>query len=1850
MSEPLANHSPEKRGGAPPVRPLERAKVPTPHAFPRYENEPNTIEAVQFEQIYEEEFKMANELIDQTKSIFARSKDENDVDYDLRVIGEVEQRLKYRGDYEDTDDAVNTLIRSKNIGPEMPFVLMGVEVARAKLLKVENDRAIKHAQTVLEENFRRDTRVEVGHAGNISNIQGAYEHVLDESKAWKEQPRRDILAFTLLADRLLDVVDPSQKTGESKTYRQKLQTFDDIVRDPAPSQQDKNAAANALVEVKQQFYERAINVMTNLQNEAYFNPRAQAAEKQADNHMKTILERSLALPLDQLISQYEGVTTSLSQRSQDEMRQRLAHVDKAALLDYATKGADLMKRRTSFNPKLYDIPPVHYKKFVEGPGTTPRPKPIPTPEPITPEPVVPLPQPIPKPEPGPITPEPKPVRPPRERKHKLQLYTGQEKKADILNFGITDKNGFTQEFAVPFKLPIGEQNKMLAFANDPQNPQRIIPLPDVNQNEAQNAYALKQRESSLTFRKGNTVFTVPHENLSENPFIFAISQDVALEVRGFDPSTREIILHKIPGSKELWEAQEERFKASVSPAPPRPTTPRVEQPSGSTETREAENIILSEPPAGVPAPHVEQPPMAPVQNVLARIDAAQQKVKRDIATREAEISVQEAGADAGVAVTGQIEDDVAKIDSGKAPVDVATPPVPPSPHTSTIPPESDIFKTLNEQRETIMAAPLPSPPGWMIQSPSTAGEATTPHTALATNNIDAGAITEQLEPPIGEISTPTPSRAETVISDLNAQFTPMAGEPLPEAPAWMTRQSTSHQREVSTTQPEPAVSAQVEDALENNVPAVQTTENPSVFLDNITLRLQSTDVAIRAQAELQLKNLVANMFKRSEISASIVDALANSMTKNTEGVDLEEKIKYELAKERIAHELLYAAQDPKTRIELSYLVNSNEKLRSACLELLQRDVALPTNESLVNNPRISAETTRMRIVDLYRELASTEETNYPLKEDQALLDALNSLISLPAVEEHEGEPERQKTREFARESLVLLGVIKPDERNVKESTEEPKVSTQADTTRSRETTRRFPWRRTVAKIILATTASAVLNQPNPFATDTTYEPPSAVGGITDYLDKDALASGSVLNEQLRIARPESSAKIPALRLRDAPLITLKGAPVKPENSEWTESDSNSPAFRDGDTLYVFNSHGNIVRSSGPNLENLNNHEPVTFVDKDFDGKVWLESVYKQDDSLYGWYHFEKKFNLPGSDENRKISTPSIGLAYSMDNGLTWHDKGTLIESPDTTFKKYTENAFFSGGVGDFSVIADRQKDYVYISMTSYDKDPSQQGIAIARIRTSQLQDPAGKLELWDGKAWEPYDQASKFTPIFPSKQDMHEKDADFFWGPTVHYNTEFNLYVMFLNHAGNAEWEQDGIYVSYNPDPSNPNSWSKPGRFIDAQHSGDWYPQVISENGDTEVGKEARFFTKGLSNKGESTMVMESLFQNVTPHADVTESETVTPVPEKTKTEQPGILKDNLSPILLKEAQRVRDQRDREDPEWKNRVDRELNKDRVNILLYGYGTYLRPGHAPGTFGANQVLSINTRTNTADTISITSDTRNPTAERYLASKGENVGVLKINNAFESGKKASGEAVGFETMRRSFEEATGLSMDFQVVATDEVLKNLVDDVLGGLEIDIPHDFSAYKITADGKEYPDRDFTAGRHRLNGVEVLQYVKGHDWNQWQKGQLPHHRKDTAVASVIKAAKGKMNNFVSSGLFAARSAAFAKRAIDNGSIKLDINPTLFLKDPSLISKILGQGFEVENKIVMMDPDFGGEGIWYVGKDANINPASAQDLADNTYGEHAWTVEVPINGNPYAPDLVTGYWGSTRKLVKGRLSS
>jgi hypothetical protein len=317
---------------------------------------------------------------------------------------------------------------------------------------------------------------------------------------------------------------------------------------------------------------------------------------------------------------------------------------------------------------------------------------------------------------------------------------------------------------------------------------------------------------------------------------------------------------------------------------------------------------------------------------------------------------------------------------------------------------------------------------------------------------------------------------------------------------------------------------------------------------------------------------------------------------------------------------------------------------------------------------------------------------------------------------------------------------------------------------------------------------------------------------------------------------------PAVRLEPAPFYQFPADP-----------DCNSPAFWHNGQLHLFTSNQRPSRSSGPNLETLG--EPVPCLFEDGAKKLrWIEAVYAREDGvLFGLYHREEY--LGECPEREYFTVPDIGVARSTDQGRTWRDLGIVLQDLGVDRSCETPNRYFAGGVGDPSWAIDRTREHAYIFFSSYTDPVEQQGIQVARIALKDLESPVGKVWRWNHGRWDAPGIGGRGTPVVPARIAWSKPDADAFWGPSIHWNTYLETYVVLLNRTRDADWTQEGVYLFFAGDLSRPDTFTTPRKIKDG---GEWYVQVIGDaeiqGTDSLAGKSARFFQKG---KSEFRLVFE---------------------------------------------------------------------------------------------------------------------------------------------------------------------------------------------------------------------------------------------------------------------------------------------------------------------------------------------------------------------------------------------------------
>jgi len=333
--------------------------------------------------------------------------------------------------------------------------------------------------------------------------------------------------------------------------------------------------------------------------------------------------------------------------------------------------------------------------------------------------------------------------------------------------------------------------------------------------------------------------------------------------------------------------------------------------------------------------------------------------------------------------------------------------------------------------------------------------------------------------------------------------------------------------------------------------------------------------------------------------------------------------------------------------------------------------------------------------------------------------------------------------------------------------------------------------------------------------------------------------------------PAQTTSAPSIRLIEAPEYKVPGRVDSSVPMVWTHVDGRL-------TLVAFASWGGVpARMAGPDLEHLQPAGEVVLTPHPGDG-IWFESVIQDevDGTWYGYYHHEQPATVCGRADR---SIPRIGAAKSVDRGATWTNLGIILEAPSGSEVCGSSNRYVFGGVGDVSATVDHDWKDVYLYYSNYGRDPRAQGVTLARLAWADRDNPRGRVTIWRDGAWlspvrkpglvDEWEYPSG-TPLVPTSHPWNDgiQAADAFWGPSIHWNTSLQRYVMLLNRAQDEQFNNEGIYVSFATRLDDPRAWSAPRKILSG---GNWYPQIAGrEPGtgtDKQMGRIARFFLTGRS-------------------------------------------------------------------------------------------------------------------------------------------------------------------------------------------------------------------------------------------------------------------------------------------------------------------------------------------------------------------------------------------------------------------
>jgi hypothetical protein len=300
------------------------------------------------------------------------------------------------------------------------------------------------------------------------------------------------------------------------------------------------------------------------------------------------------------------------------------------------------------------------------------------------------------------------------------------------------------------------------------------------------------------------------------------------------------------------------------------------------------------------------------------------------------------------------------------------------------------------------------------------------------------------------------------------------------------------------------------------------------------------------------------------------------------------------------------------------------------------------------------------------------------------------------------------------------------------------------------------------------------------------------------------------------------------------------------------------------------------------------------------GAVWFETVYQsQDDksgkTLYAIYHNENyPETLPYDPKTGEgyidtlwpegLTGPQsvaavcrIGVMKSVNGGHSWENKGLFIEDlqPRMILKPHNNSLTFAGGVGDPSAVASGEYLYLFYGeygypgvydANNYDSvfEASGHCISVARLKIKDLDNPQGKAQRWDGKAFAAaYNGIGKpIASLQIGKEDKggaaSRAGGNFHWGPSVSWNEYLNCWVMMMGRVEGQKWVGDKVYISFNKNKDlgaadHSQQWSKPQLVLQKPGHVLWYPSLQPMNTEEDIkakrtclrlGKKARLFIK----------------------------------------------------------------------------------------------------------------------------------------------------------------------------------------------------------------------------------------------------------------------------------------------------------------------------------------------------------------------------------------------------------------------
>jgi hypothetical protein len=158
----------------------------------------------------------------------------------------------------------------------------------------------------------------------------------------------------------------------------------------------------------------------------------------------------------------------------------------------------------------------------------------------------------------------------------------------------------------------------------------------------------------------------------------------------------------------------------------------------------------------------------------------------------------------------------------------------------------------------------------------------------------------------------------------------------------------------------------------------------------------------------------------------------------------------------------------------------------------------------------------------------------------------------------------------------------------------------------------------------------------------------------------------------------------------------------------------------------------------------------------------------------------------------------------------------------------------------------------YFLFGNYNGPLEEQGIAIARMRYEDREQPVGKVVKYFQGSWSEPGLGGRVSALLPALVDWQKAETDSCWGPSIHWNSHLEKSVVLMNRSCcEPGWPQSGIWMFFLGFLADPSTRSEPQEILrDLPFRPARYPQVIGlgeGETDTTAGQNARLWIRGVS-------------------------------------------------------------------------------------------------------------------------------------------------------------------------------------------------------------------------------------------------------------------------------------------------------------------------------------------------------------------------------------------------------------------